>query len=117
MFRVTLAPAQILGLADSLGSFEPGKDLSFVEVAGPPPRAGLRSDVAILEHLLESNERDLRRNAPRGDLGEMIEQLRSGGLPIGPELARLTDEVAKTAARLDQKVLRVTLSGEVVWSR
>ena len=117
LFRVTLAPAQILGVADTLGSFEPGKGFSFIEVAGPSPRPGLRADRAILENLLESDERDLSRYAPSGELGEMIEQLRSGGLPIGPELARLTDDVARTAERLDKKVLRMTLSGQVVWSQ
>jgi guanine deaminase len=117
LFRVTLAPAQILGVADRLGSFEPGKDFSFVEVACPAPRPGLRADQAILENLLESDERDLSRYVPSGVLGEMIEQLRSGGLPIGPELAGLTGEVAKTATRLDKKVLRVTLAGRDVWSR
>ena len=117
LFRVTLAPAQILGLADSIGSFEPGKDFSFIEVAGPAPRPGLRSDQAILENLLESEERDLRRYAPDGELGSIVDQLRSGGLPIGPELARLTDDVARTAERLDEKVLRVTLAGREVWRR
>jgi guanine deaminase len=117
LYRVTLAPALILGIGDKLGSFEPGKDCSFVEVAGPAPRPGLRADRAVLENLLESDERDLSRYAPSGELGQMIEQLRSGGLQIGPELARLTDEVAQTAARLDKKVVRVTLAGREVWTR
>jgi guanine deaminase len=117
LFRVTLAPARILGIDDSLGSFEPGKDFSFVEIAGPPPRAGLGSDQAILENLLESHERDLGRYSPRGELGDIVEQLRSSGLPIGAELGRLTDDVARAAERLDEKVRRVTLAGRVAWSR
>jgi guanine deaminase len=117
LYRVTLAPAQILGIDDSLGSFEPGKDFSFIEVAGAAPRTGLRSDQAILENLLESDEHDLGRYAPRGELGEIIEQLQSSGLPIGAELGRLTEDVAQAAKRLDKKVQRVTLAGRVVWSR
>ncbi|MDZ4687463.1 MAG: amidohydrolase family protein, partial [Planctomycetaceae bacterium] len=33
LFRTTLAPAQILGVDDRIGSFDIGKELSFVEVA------------------------------------------------------------------------------------
>jgi guanine deaminase len=117
LFRVTLAPAQILGVADSLGSFEPGKDLSFVEVAGPAPRAGLDSDRAILECVLESDERDLSRYVRGGELADIVEQLRLNGLPVGAELSRLTDDVSLTAKRLDEKVLRVTLAGREVWRR
>jgi guanine deaminase len=117
LFRVTLAAAQILGLADRLGSFEPGKDLSFIEVACRSSTVGLTSGRAILECLLESDDADLSRYAPDGELGDIIEQLRSSGLPVGAELGRLTDNVSATAKRLDEKVLRVTLSGREVWRR
>jgi guanine deaminase len=117
LFRATLAPAQILGIADRLGSFEAGKDLSFIEVACRTPAAGLTSGRAILECLLESNDADLSRYAPGGDLGDIVEQLRSSGLPVGAELGRLTDDASATAKRLDEKVLRVTLSSREVWRR
>jgi hypothetical protein len=66
---------------------------------------------------LESHERDLGRYSPGGELGDIVEQLRSSGLPIGAELGRLTDDVARAAERLDEKVRRVTLAGRVAWSR
>jgi hypothetical protein len=114
---VTLAPAQILGIDDSLRSFEPGKDFSFIEIAGAASHAGLSPDRAILENLLESDERDLGRDAPGGELGDIVEQLQSSGLPIGAELGRLTEDVAEAADRYDKKIERVTLAGRVVWSR
>ncbi len=117
LFRVTLAPAQILGIADRLGSFEPGKEFSFIEVAARPPAAGLTSDRAILEYVLESDNRDLERYSPGGEMGQIIEQLRSTGLPVGAELGSLTDDVSATAHRLGEKVLQVRLSGREVWRR
>jgi guanine deaminase len=117
LFRVTLAPARILGIADRLGSFEAGKELSYIEVACPPPAGGLTSARAILQNLLESGDHDLDRYSPVGEMGPTVEQLRSSGLPVGAELARLTDDVSATAKRLDEKVLRVTLSGREVWRR
>ena len=117
LFRLTLAPAQILGIADRLGSFEPGKDFSFIEVACRPPTAGVDADRAILEFVLEADDYDLDRYSPGGEMGHIVEQLRSNGLPVGAELCRLTDDVSATASRLDAKVLRVTLSGREVWRR
>jgi guanine deaminase len=117
LFRVTLAPAMILGLADRFGSFEVGKDFSFIEIGGPPPQHGSSADRVILENLLESDERDLGRYAPGGEFGPIMERLQSSGLPVGNELGRLTDDVARTAERLDKKVVRVTLAGQVAWSR
>lgn len=114
---VTLAPATILGLDGALGSFEPGKEFSFIEVDGPAPQHGSSADRVILENLLESDERDLGRYAPGGELGPIMEGLQATGLPVGDELGRLTDDVARTAERLDKKVVRVTLAGQVAWSR
>ncbi len=117
LFRVTLAPAQILGIAERHGSFEPGKDFSFIEVACRPPTASVDADRAILDFVLEADDYDLDRYSPGGAMGHIVEQLRSNGLHVGAELGRLTDDVSATASRLDAKVLRVTLSGREVWRR
>lgn len=110
LFRATLAPAQILGLDGDIGSFEPGKMLSYVEVEADV--AGLASETAdevIRERLL---------GAPSvAGLESDLDQLATQGLDHGDALVRLTQDVHAAARRLDDKVLSVTLAGEAVWRR
>jgi guanine deaminase len=117
LFRSTLAPAQILGLADKLGSFDPGKDFSFVEVKTGTSFEETDVDGAILGGLLDSDEDDLRRYEPQGELGTYIDDLEERGLAVDEALGVLTADVKDTAERLDSRVLRVTLSGRIVWTR
>ena len=118
LFATTLAPAQILGLADRLGSFDVGKDFSFIEVqTSATPTTFTSADDAILRGLLEVEPADLRRYEPGGELGTLVDRLIATGLPVGEELARLTTEISKTAARVDDKVVRTILAGREAWSR
>ena len=110
LFRATLAPAQILGVARDLGSFEAGKGLSFVEIEADT--AGLAARTA--EEVIR--ERLLLAPAPTG-LEDALDRLATEGLEHGEMLARLTEDVHATTRRLEGRVLQVTLSGEVVWRK
>ena len=111
---VTVAPAQILGLADRLGTFSPGMDYSFIEAAcDVPPPATARE--AILHGLLQMTEAELdawRDDNPRA---AAVRRLRVEGLDQGSDLALLDADVRATAARLEGRVRRVTRAGRVVW--
>jgi guanine deaminase len=124
---ITLAPAQILGLDDRLGSFDVGKDFSFIEVkppAGPSPGSGFGNtppaatvEQAIVEGLLELSEADIDAYRSGGRFGKIVDRLQTGGLDVGENLGRLTADFAGTARRLDDKIVRVTLSGRTTWER
>ncbi len=100
LFRVTLAPAQILGLERDLGSFAPGKRLAYVEMT-----AAGRGDKTVNEIIWE----DLLDSPTVVGLEEPLARLQSKGLAHGDDLKRLTDDVRLTAARLESKVRRVVL--------
>jgi guanine deaminase len=119
LYRATLAPAEILGLADRLGSFAPGKELSFIEIAGAGATmySSFDADQAILEGILGFSNSDLDRYTPDGDFGPAIDKLAAVGLPVAEELLALTADVEQTAVALDKKIIRVTLAGRVVWLR
>jgi hypothetical protein len=112
---VTVAPARILGLADRMGTFAPGLEWSFIEVAcdGPVPAT---ADEAILRGLLRMTEADLelwrRGDDPRS---AAVRRLRDEGLDWGSELAALDADVRATAVRLERRVRRVTQKGKTVW--
>ncbi len=117
LFGTTLSPAMILGLDQRLGSFDPGKDFSFLEVAGGDVPDGSLPDDAILNGLLEVDIADLPRYDEDGEFAAEMNQLHESGLPVGPELARLTADVEQTAQRMNEKVKRVTLMGQEVYRR
>jgi guanine deaminase len=118
LYAVTLSPAQILGLADRVGSFAVGKDFSFVEAKLPVPAAQFSTaDEAIQHGLLELDDEPLSAYLPGGDRGAIVDRLRLSGLPIGDELSQLRADVDATAGRLDAKIVRVTLSGRTAWER
>jgi guanine deaminase len=118
LWRVTLAPAQILGLEQRLGSFDVGKEMSFVEIASDARAlAGHSAADVILDGLLEISPAELMRYAPHASIGLAIDRLQSTGLEAGPDLDALTADVQSTAERLDAKVQAVTLAGQTVWQR
>jgi guanine deaminase len=114
---VTVAPAAILGLADRLGTFAPGLEYSFIEVAHdsatPPPTAR----AAILGGLLRMTAADLEAWRQDDDpRAAAVRQLRAEGLDWGVDLAALDADVRATAARLEHRVLSVTRQGRVVFT-
>jgi len=112
---VTVAPARILGLGDRVGTFAPGLEWSFIEVAcdGSTP---VRARDAILGGLLLMSEADLDSwRSGDGPGSAAMRRLRDEGLDWGHELAVLDADVRSTAARLEGRVRRVTRAGKTVW--
>jgi len=105
LYRTTLAAAEMLGLADHLGTFAIGRPASFIEVRSPT--SATTADEAILQGILEMPLPELPESAA----------LVTGTLEAGPQLDAITQDCQQTAARLDQKVCRVTLSGKTVWEK
>jgi hypothetical protein len=118
VYAVTLSPATILGLANRIGSFDVGKDLSFIEARLPKRgQVPATADDAIRGGLLELSETDLRAYEPGREFGAIVDRLQATGLPVGDDLNRLTADFAATARRLDDKIVRVTLAGRTAYSR
>jgi len=112
---VTVAPARMLGVGDRLGTFAPGMEWSFIEVAldGPVPATARE---AILGGLLGMSEADLDSwRSGDGPAAAAMRRLRDEGLDWGHDLAVLDADVRATAARLEGRVRRVTRAGKVVW--
>jgi guanine deaminase len=112
---VTLAPARILGLADRLGTFSPGREYSFIEAAHgsalPPPTA--RAAILALLGMTATDLAAWRDDDPRA---AAVRRLRDEGLDQGPDLAVLEADVRATATSLDHRVRRVTRQGRVVYT-
>jgi guanine deaminase len=112
---VTVAPARMLGVGDRLGTFAPGMEWSFIEVAcdGPVPET---ASEAILHGLLRMTLAELepwrQGDDPRA---AAVRRLHDEGLDWGHDLATLDADVRATAARLEHRVRRVTRGGETVW--
>jgi hypothetical protein len=113
---VTVAPARMLGLADRVGTFAPGMEYSFIEVAWDGPAAPADAREAILAGLLRMSDGDL--DVWRGDdlRAKAARRLRQEGLDFGRDLAVLEDDVRAAADRVEGRVRRVTRSGRVAWS-
>jgi guanine deaminase len=103
LYRTTLAAAQLLGVADRLGTFAPGRPASFIEVRSSS--IATTADQAILHGLLEM---------PHPALPESP-ALATGTLEAGPQLDAIAQDSHQTAARLDRKIRRVTLAGRTAW--
>lgn len=113
---VTLAPAKILGLADRIGSFAPGLEWSFIEVAWDNAATPATAREAILGGLLGMSEEDLDAWRRGGEPRAMAAQrLRDEGLDWGRDLVALDADVRATAARLEHRVRRVTRAGVIMW--
>jgi guanine deaminase len=104
LYRSTLAPAQILNLSDEFGTFAPGRPTNFIEVHSNSKST--TPDNAIRIDLLEINDTE----------SPDFSSLATGGLDCGPDLDQITQTNQQSAARLDQKVRRVTLSGRTIWT-
>jgi guanine deaminase len=112
LWHATVAPAQILGLENELGAFAPGKPLSYLIAAcDPAGLAGKSADAVIAEDLLEMPP------SQEPELFEALTRLAAAGLPHGPALTRVTENVHRTAARLDRKIRRIVQAGKTVWER
>ena len=109
LFRTTLAPARILHMDPWVGSFDPGKLLSFIEIDAPAliPSAASADDV-IASLLSHPNPAPIRT---------ALEELQRAGLEGGPALALLDRDVRDTAKRLEHRIARVTLYGVIVYNR
>jgi guanine deaminase len=116
LWRTTRAPAQILGLADRIGSFAPGLEYSFIEVArdgaGPPATAA----DAILGDLLLMTPDDIEAWRDETDpRAAAMHRLRAEGLDWSDDLAVLDADVRAAAERLRNRVMRVTRAGRIAW--
>lgn len=115
LWHATLGPAQILGLADRLGSFDPGKPLSYLVAdcfpgpLSPASLAGATADTVIADHLLQMT--------PATPLLPALDRLAAVGLPHSPDLALLETEARRTSARLEGRIRCVVLGGKTVWQR
>jgi guanine deaminase len=116
--RVTVVPAKALGFGDRFGEFEPGKEMSYVEVRPQvAPEGFWTARETILQGLLGLQASDLPRAGETSELGDALDHLRRGHLDNDAELERLTADVRGTTERLDQAVQRVTLAGRTIWER
>lgn len=111
LFRSTLAPAQILGMDQFVGSFEKGKPLSFIEIDPAGPIGDCDSERIIREHLLEIPRSDW---PPHGDLRK---KLAACGLQAPVEMDALAEDVQRTIATLKGKVRQVVMEGKQRWRR
>lgn len=110
LWRATLGPARILGLADRLGSFDVGMPLSYItadcdRVFPPQTPAG----TVIADGLLAM--------PPLVPSPSALERLATVGLSHGADLTQLTADAHATAARLEGRIQRVVLVGRTVWER
>lgn len=111
LYRATLAPARVLQLRSLLGTLEPGMPMSFVEIrAGAAVTERMTADDVIRKAVLEWSDPDPR-------FWEARDVLATGTLDAGPHLDVLEHDVDQTRRRLEDKVVRVTVAGQVKWSR
>lgn len=109
LYRTTRAPAKILGLDRDLGHFAPGMPLSYVEIDPGPARLDVHVDEVITHALLDGH-------VTPPDFAA-LGRLEREGLGAGHELSQLSDDVHRTSAALDRKVLSVHLAGSTAWAR
>ncbi len=112
LFRVTIAPARILGLESQFGAFARGKPFTFLEI-DTNGKTYTDADSAIRHGLLALTETDLERFAASPALRTLARE----GLPWGAALNQVTEDIHQTAHRLENKVVRVTQEGDVSWER
>ncbi len=113
---VTTAPARILGLDDRLGTFAPGMEYSFIEVAHDSATTPPTARAAILS-LLRMTEAELDAWRRADDPQTLaVRTLRDSGLDWGLGLQALDADVRATAVRLEHRVRRVTRQGRVVFT-
>ena len=107
LYRTTLAAAELLGVADRVGTFAVGRPASFIEVE--PFGSAATAEAAIAHALLGM--------APAGgETDTAVAALSAGGVEDDATLTSLEGEVRRTADRLDRRVRRVTLDGRPEWA-
>ena len=117
LFRSTVAPVRMLDLHHP-GTLAVGAPLSFIEVACSPESVKkVSADEVILSALLDTSFAELDEFAARPACKTALDALQARGLDIGPDLNCLSDDIAATAKRLENKVVRVTMQGETIWQR
>jgi len=104
LYHATLSPAAWLDIPT--GTFEVGKPMTLIEVEASAPGPFTDADDAIARGLLGMQ--------PHDHLNEAFNKLQTGRLDTGPELDLLERDVRETAARLEQKKIRVTIAGQQV---
>jgi hypothetical protein len=114
LYRATLAPAEILGVTEWVGTLEVGRRMSFIEVEPFGEISSSSADDAILSNLLGMTDSDLHGNADRR---QALDALQSVALDAGPRLELLERDCRTTAARLEDRVTSVTLDGWQAWRR
>jgi guanine deaminase len=114
LYRATLAPAEILGLTEWLGTLEIGRRMSLIEIEplNELP-VSCTADEAILTGLLGMSEADL--NDPDRRLA--MDALAKVELDAGPALDAVERDLRATATRLENRVISVTLDGWQAWRR
>jgi guanine deaminase len=112
--RVTVAPAEIVGLGEWVGTLEVGRRMSLIEIEpfGDVSSAATADD-AILTNLLGLSDADLHD----ADRRLALDALANVQLDAGPQLQLLNADVRATAARLEDRVISVTLDGWQAWRR
>jgi guanine deaminase len=112
LYRVTIAPAHVLKLEAQFGAFAPGKPCTFLEI-DISGQSYMDADTAIRSGLLGLSNTDLDRYAASPALRTLAQE----GLPWGAALTQVTEDVHHTAHQLENKVLRVTQAGKILWER
>lgn len=111
LYRSTLAPARILEMDHHLGSFEPGKAMTFVEIAPAGELSDTSAEDVIRRHLLELPQSGWPAHADlRGRLAE-------SGLSSPRDMDVLAADAARTVSRLGEKVRTVIIDGHIAWRR
>ena len=114
LYRATLAPAEILGVTEWVGTFEVGRRMSLIEIEPLHELpASCIADEAILTGLLGMSEADL--NDPDRRLA--MDALAKVELDAGPQYDLLNHDLRGTADRLENRVISVTLDGWQAWRR
>ncbi len=109
LYRTTLGAAELLGVADRLGTFGVGRPASFIEVPGAGSPAA-DADRVIAEQLLGVGP-------PDAATASAVAALAAGGVEDVATLALLEADVRAAAGRSDGRVSRVTLDGRTAWTR
>ena len=107
LYRTTLGAAELLGVADRVGTLAVGRPASFIEVEsfGELPAT---AETVIAGGLLGMTSADAVTTAA-------VAALAGGGVEDAETLSALEVDVRRSADRLDGRVRRVTLDGRVVW--
>ena len=108
LFRTTLAPARILHIDREIGWLAPGRPLSFIEIE---PLDAIEPDDSA-----DGAIRAILGNPSAQPLGDALDDLLLG-VDDDPALGVLERDVHDTAKRLENRVVRVTMGGKVVYNR